>query len=107
MKFVDVHKKLTIDGKSRGAAQHVEERKGFRIVLRGAVGHLVDHDYECPVHGRFTRAVPSDAVPDALPCPKVVEHLLSMPPQPVACGAASPWCAPRVGQGYAAGEVTC
>lgn len=105
--IVDVDRKLRIDGKSRGAAQHVEERKGFTLVVRGDVGRMIDHDFECPAHGVFTASVPSDAVPDVMPCPTIVEQRLSDPAIPVTCAGHSPWRAPLVGQGYAAGEVTC
>ena len=101
--LVDSHSRVTKDGPSRGAAQHVEERKGFRLVCRGAVGRMVEHDYECPVHGVFTVSVPSDAVPDAVECRDTATPLgltVLMP-----CGHPALWCAPRVTQGFAAGEV--
>lgn len=69
----------------------------FTIKLRGASSGTIQHEYLCPVHGRFTADVPRADVPDEMPCPEseavgkaawspgVVLQKLNR------CGLTSPW----------------
>lgn len=84
----------------------VEERKGYTVRTSGDVDKLVPHEYECPVHGRFTVEVKASDVPDEERCPVEAET-----PEACDCGCscslASPWCgSSQVGIGISSGEVT-
>lgn len=88
---------------NRGTNSIVEERKGFTIRTRGDTSGMIEHEYECPVHGRFKRSVPRRDVPDREECgvPLRRDH----DHRHVECGMLSSWCAPLVGIGWSAGEV--
>ena len=92
--FPDLH--------SRGTGSIVTERPGYILRTRGEHNRLVRHDYRCPVHGVFETIVPSGDVPDEVKCRHMVdgEYRGSLD-----CGKHSPWQAPSVGQGWAAGTV--
>jgi hypothetical protein len=61
----------------------------FTIRLRGASGGTIQHEYLCPVHGRFTAEVSRDDVPDSAAC----REMLSLPGMAIRedCGRSSPW----------------
>lgn len=88
---------------SHGTGSTIVERKGYNVRTRGDTGGTIEHEYECPVHGRFKALVPRADVPDEIGCAARAErhHIVR------ACGARSLWCPPVVGIGFAAGEVTC
>lgn len=73
-------------------ARVVDHPAGFKVRTRG-VGGEVAHEYACPVHGRLTRMVPREAVPDEVACGQD------------ACGRPATWCGSSCGIGHAAGEV--
>lgn len=92
---------------NRGTNSIVEERKGFTIRTRGDTSGTIEHEYECPVHGRFKAMVPRSGVPDGLHCSVTRESETWERPcgRYLVCWLESPWCAPLVGIGVAAGEV--
>lgn len=107
--------------RSVGTGSTVVERKGYRVRTRGDTTGTIEHEYECPVHGRFRAMVPRVDVPDAVVCgrevgiPGFVEctdvagcgpadghrHLVN-----VLCGSSSRWVPPLVGIGVESGMVT-
>jgi len=83
----------------------VEQRKGYTVRSRGATDGMIEHDYECPVHGRFTVKVPRASVPDWVRCMREI-HSEWNEQDFGTCRHRSLWCPPIVGIGWAAGEVT-
>jgi hypothetical protein len=65
----------------------------FTIKLRGASSGTIQHEYLCPVHGRFTADVPRADVPDEVFCPaRYTDGKSWGPAQKVnTCGLTSPW----------------
>ena len=98
------------------AGSVVEERKGFVIRSRGDVGGVIRHEYECPVHGRFSREVSRASVPETVQCRSgatgcdFVMAVWALPRYPwqwsEACDRDASWCPPLVSIGIPAGEVT-
>jgi hypothetical protein len=43
----------------------------FTIRTRGDVDGLIEHEYLCPVHGRFTRSVSRASAPDSVVCGRI------------------------------------
>lgn len=83
----------------------VEQRRGYTVRSRGATDGMIEHDYECPVHGRFAVKVPRASVPDWVRCS--VDCVTDDGYEQIYdCHRISPWCPPIVGIGWAAGEVT-
>jgi hypothetical protein len=70
---------------------------------RGAVGRLVQHDYLCPVHGRFEASVPSSDVPDTLMCPVLLTEPGFAIHEP--CSRSSPWSPSTFGIWPSSGET--
>lgn len=64
----------------------------FTVKLRGASSGTIQHEYLCPVHGRFTADVPRADVPDEMPCPDF-EYVDASTMRSVGnhCGLTSPW----------------
>lgn len=92
------------DPHSRGTGSTViDHPAGFKIRTRGDTTGTVEHDYECPVHGRFRRDVPRVSVPDHVAC----EIVLASAPEigDIHCGNRSVWCAPMFGVGLEPGAV--
>lgn len=97
------------DPHSRGTGSIVTERKGYILRTRGEHNRLVRHDYRCPEHGLFEALVPSDAVPDAMPCISMDHRFINaIDHGPWSyCNLPSPYQPPTVAQGLAAGKVKC
>lgn len=79
-----------------GQSERVEPptpERPWAVRTRGA-GVFIKHDYECPVHGRFEVGWRSS---------EFMHHVLCAVSDP--CTEVCPWQPPRVGIGWAAGEV--
>ena len=84
---------------SYGTNSIVVERKGYNVRTRGDTSGTIEHEYECPVHGRFKAHVPRADVPDEEKCRTWLSVTLF-------CGQWSRWVPPLVGVGKSSGEVT-
>lgn len=90
----------------------VEERKGYTVRTSGDVDKRVSHEYECPVHGRFTVEVVNHSVPATVECPAmtlvgVAAGFGTVPARQQRCCLPAQWCgSSRVGIGISSGEVT-
>lgn len=97
---------------SYGTGAVIDDSKGFRIRTRGAKGEgSIEHDYECPVHGRFSAMVPRAEVPDFVECsarrddsPVILTSfgMLSLLGE---CCMKSPWRASTFATGISSGSV--
>jgi hypothetical protein len=88
---------------SRGTGSTVEQRTGYVVRTRGDTDGFIEHEYECPVHGRFRESVERSSVPDEAKCSSPIMGPLYF--GQLYCGQYSPWVPPLVGIGRAAGEV--
>jgi hypothetical protein len=93
---------------SYGTGSVVVERKGYNVRTRGDTSGTIEHEYECPVHGRFKAMVPRVDVPDARQCPTASGHTLSRDGEwsSTFCTSVARWVPPLVGVGRSSGEVT-
>lgn len=93
---------------SHGTGSTVVERKGYVVRTRGDTLGAIEHEYECPVHGRFRAMVPRADVPNAIRCHCPTGHKRLIPldewHNPNAHCVAL-WVPPLVGIGKSSGEV--
>lgn len=85
---------------SRGTGSVVEQRVGYTVRTRGDIGGWIEHEYECPVHGRFSRTMKRHVIEDVIQCARGWQTN-----EATKCTEWATWVPPLVGIGRAAGEV--
>jgi hypothetical protein len=63
----------------------------FIVKTRGDSSRLIEHEYLCDQHGRFSQLVPQADAPDSVPCPVEVDCDHQGTSHACVCGLPSPW----------------